>query len=74
MDTALLSTLDQQGKEKFQQTISFFQGDMSALAAQLSIDPHLRLEYSRLIKAMVDDLHQRADIGIISWEQVAREA
>lgn len=44
-----LSVLDKSGKEQFEQVISAFQGDMSAAAAQLSIDPRLRLEYSRLI-------------------------
>lgn len=50
MDTALLSSLDQRGKARFEQVIASFQGDMSVFAAQLSIDPRLRLEYSRLIK------------------------
>ncbi|AOR59407.1 hypothetical protein [Pectobacterium parmentieri] len=74
MDTALLSPLDKRGKEQFEQVISAFQGDMSAAAAQLSIDPRLRLEYSRLIKAMSDELRERANIGILTWEQAAKEA
>ncbi|KMK19159.1 hypothetical protein ABW09_07185 [Pluralibacter gergoviae] len=74
MDTALLSSLDQRGKARFEQVIASFQGDMSAFAAQLSIDPRLRLEYSRLIKVMSDELRERANVGIISWEQAAKEA
>lgn len=74
MDTALLSVLDKRGKEQFEQVISAFQGDMSAAAAQLSIDPRLRLEYSRLIKSMSDELRERANRGILTWEQAAKEA
>lgn len=74
MDTALLSVLDKRGKEQFEQVISAFQGDMSAAAAQLSIDPRLRLEYFRLIKAMSDELRERANRGILTWEQAAKEA
>ncbi|MFE8149336.1 hypothetical protein RBA69_19225 [Brenneria goodwinii] len=74
MDTALLSPLDKRGKEQFEQVISAFQGEMAAIAAQLSIDPRLRLEYSRLIKAMSDELRERANRGILTWEQAAKEA
>ncbi|MEE3664923.1 hypothetical protein V2I52_24015 [Brenneria sp. g21c3] len=63
MNTALLSPLDKRGKEQFEQVISAFQGDMAAIAAQLSIDPRLRLEYSRLIKAMSDELRSVSTEG-----------
>lgn len=50
------------------------QGDVAAAAARLSIDPRLRLEYSRRIKKMADDLRSRVNAGLLTWEQAAKEA
>jgi len=44
MDTALLSALDSDGKAKFESAVNALQGDVSASAARLSVDPQLRLE------------------------------
>lgn len=74
MDTSLLSSLDEQGKEKFESAINSLQGEVALAAARLSIDPRLRLEYSRRIKAMSDDYRAKANIGLISWEQAAKKA
>lgn len=74
MDTALLSQLDTEGRSKFESAINALQGDVSAAAARLSIDPRLRLEYSRLIKEMANELRAKANTGIITWEYAAREA
>lgn len=74
MDTALLSQLDTEGRSKFESAINALQGDVSAAAARLSIDPRLRLEYSRLIKEMANELRAKANAGIITWEYAAREA
>lgn len=49
MDTALLSALDSDGKAKFESAVNALQGDVSAAAARLSVDPRLRLEYSKRI-------------------------
>jgi hypothetical protein len=69
MDVALLQSLDIKGREKFDEAISALQGDKSTIAARLSIDPRLRLEYSKLIKKMVDDLGSPA-----KWEQFGDDA
>ncbi|WP_313825796.1 hypothetical protein [Leclercia sp.] len=74
MDTALLSALDSDGKAKFESAINALQGDVSAAAARLSVDPRLRLEYSKRIKAMAEDLRAKANSGIISWEKAAMDA
>ena len=74
MDVALLQSLDTNGREKFDEAISALQGDISTIAARLSIDPRLRLEYSKLIKKMADDLRSRANMGLITWEKAAQEA
>ncbi|KGD72572.1 hypothetical protein HA49_17890 [Tatumella morbirosei] len=74
MDTALLSTLDSDGKAKFESAVNALQGNVSAAAARLSVDPRLRLEYSRRIKEMAADLKAKANSGIISWEKAALEA
>lgn len=74
MDTTLLQVLDQQGHERFQSEINALQGDVAAAATRLSIDPRLRLEYSRLIKEMANDLTTKVNAGLINWEQAAREA
>ena len=74
MDTALLSSLDSDGKAKFESAVNALQGDVSAAATTLSIDPPLRLEYSQRIKEMASDLRGKANIGIISWEKAALEA
>jgi len=74
MDTSLLNVMDSTGKEKFEAAIRALQGDVALAAARLSIDPQLRLEYSRRIKAMADALRAKANIGLISWEQAASEA
>ena len=74
MDTALLNALDSDGKEKFESALNALQGDILAAAARLSVDPRLRLEYSRRIKEMSADLRARANLGMITWEKAAIEA
>ncbi|WP_241606737.1 hypothetical protein [Rosenbergiella epipactidis] len=74
MDTALLNALDSDGKAKFESALNALQGDISAAAARLSVDPRLRLEYSRRIKEMSADLRARANLGMITWEKAAIEA
>ncbi len=74
MDTSLLSSLNKPGQEQFESVINSLQGEVALAATRLSIDPRLRLEYSRRIKAMSDDYRARANIGLISWEQAAKEA
>ena len=74
MDTALLNALDSDGKKKFESALNALQGDISAAAARLSVDPRLRLEYSRRIKEMSADLRARANLGMITWEKAAIEA
>lgn len=74
MDTSLLNSVNSQGREHFEAALNALQGDISAAAARLSIDPRLRLEYSNRIKDMAEDLRTRANIGVISWEQAAKEA
>lgn len=74
MDTALLSALDSDGKAKFESAVNALQGDVSAAAARLSVDPRLRLEYSKRIKEMAEDLRAKANSGIISWDKAAMEA
>lgn len=74
MDTTLLNALDTSGRDKFESVVNTLQGDVSAVAARLTIDPRLRLEYSRRIKEMSSDLRAKATAGVISWEKAAREA
>ncbi len=74
MDTTLLSALDTDGRDKFESAMNALQGDVSAAAARLSIDPRLRLEYSKRIKEMSADLRAKANAGVISWDKAAREA
>lgn len=74
MDISLLNSVNSQGSEHFEAALNALQGDISAAAARLSIDPRLRLEYSSRIKDMAEDLRTRANIGVISWEQAAKEA
>ncbi|KFC79694.1 hypothetical protein, partial [Ewingella americana] len=74
MDTALLSSLDSDDKAKFESAVNALQGDVSAAATTLSVDPPLRLEYSQRIKEIASDLSGKANIGIISWEKAALEA
>lgn len=74
MDTALLASLDGEGKKKLERAIATLQGDVNAASGVLYVDPKLRLEYSRRIKAMSDDLYAKASRGIISWEKAAEEA
>ncbi|WP_234366552.1 hypothetical protein [Pantoea vagans] len=74
MDTALLSALDSDGKTKFESAVNALQGDVSAAAARLSVDSQLRLEYSKRIKEMAEDLRAKANSGIISWDKAAMEA
>lgn len=73
MDTSFLNALDTKNREQFDAAINALQGDVAA-AARLSIDPRLRLEYSRRIKEMTDDLRSRVNAGLITWEQAAKEA
>ncbi|WP_336295648.1 hypothetical protein [Cronobacter dublinensis] len=74
MDTTLLNALNTDGRDKFEGAINALQGDVSAAADRLTIDPRLRLQYARLIKEMSADLRAKANAGMISWEQAAREA
>ena len=74
MDTTLLSALDTDGRDKFESAMNALQGDVSAAAARLSVDPRLRLEYSKRIKEMSVDLRAKANAGVISWDKAAREA
>ncbi|MCY0775055.1 hypothetical protein OWK27_20415 [Enterobacter cloacae complex sp. 2022EL-00788] len=74
MDTTLLNALDASEHDKFDSAINALQGDVSAVAARLTIDPRLRLEYSRRIKEMSADLRAKATAGVISWEKAAQEA
>ena len=73
MDTTLLSALDTDGRDKFESAMNALQGDVSAAAARLSVDPRLRLEYSKRIKEMSADLRAKANAGVISWDKAARE-
>ncbi|WP_246871033.1 hypothetical protein [Pantoea ananatis] len=72
MNTSFLNTLDTKNREQFDAAINALQGDVAA--APLSIDPRLRLEYSRRIKEMADDLRSRVNAGLLTWEQAAKEA
>lgn len=74
MDTALLSSLDSDDKARFERAVNALQGDVSAAATTLSVDPPLRLEYSQRINEIASDLSGKANIGIISWEKAALEA
>ena len=74
MGTAFSASLSSIEQQQFDEVISVFQGDLSAAAARLSVDPRLRLEYSRRIKEMAADLTSRANRGFITWQQAAREA
>ena len=74
MDTTLLRALDTDGRDKFESAINALQGDVAAAAARLSVDPRLRLEYSKRIKEMASDLRAKANAGVISWEKAAQEA
>lgn len=74
MDTTLLNALDTSGRDKFESAVNALQGDVSAAAARLTIDPRLRLEYAQHIKEMSEDLRAKANTGVISWEKAAREA
>lgn len=74
MDTTLLHALDTDGRDKFESAINALQGDVAAAAARLSVDPRLRLEYSKRIKEMASDLRAKANAGVISWEKAAQEA
>ena len=74
MDTTLLRALDTDGRDNFERAINALQGDVAAAAARLSVDPRLRLEYSKLIKEMASDLRAKANAGVITWEKAAQEA
>lgn len=74
MDISFLNSLDSKSREQFDAAINALQGDVAAAAARLSVDPRLRLEYSKRIKEMAEDLRSRANLGLITWEQAAREA
>lgn len=74
MDTTLLRELDTDGRDNFERAINALQGDVAAAAARLSVDPRLRLEYSKLIKEMASDLRAKANAGVITWEKAAQEA
>ncbi|WP_324021021.1 hypothetical protein [Pantoea sp. JZ29] len=65
MDTSFLNALDTENREQFDAAINALQGDVAA-AARLSIDPRLRLEYSRRIKEMADDLRARVNAGLLT--------
>lgn len=74
MDEMILRALDKNGKQQLDSVITILQGEIDAIAVTLSLDPALRLQYSRLIKQMSEDYQSRASVGLISWEQAAREA
>lgn len=74
MDASLLNRINSQEREQFESTINMFQGEISVAATRLLIDPRLRLEYSKRIKEMAEDLRSRAKISLISWEQAAQQA
>ncbi|MEH0888135.1 hypothetical protein [Enterobacter sp. UNJFSC 003] len=74
MNTTLLRALDTDGHDKFESAINALQGDIAAAAARLSVDPRLRLEYSKRIKEMASDQRAKANAGVISWEKAAQEA
>lgn len=74
MDEMILCSLDTNSKQQFESAIYALQGDLDAAALTLSLDPALRIQYSRLIKQMSDDYRSRAAVGMISWEQAARES
>lgn len=74
MDASLLNVLDQQGQSEFERVITVCQGELFAASAGFSIDPHLRLEYARQIKAMSEELRFKASHGAITWSQAAQEA
>lgn len=59
MDTSLLNSVNSQGREQFESAMNALQGDISAAAARLLIDPRLRLEYSKRIKEMAEDLRSK---------------
>ncbi|WP_337014206.1 hypothetical protein [Pantoea sp. AS142] len=59
MDTSFLNSMDSRGRERFEAAVNALQGDVSAAAARLSVDPRLRLEYSKRIKEMAEDLRSR---------------
>lgn len=58
--------MDSRGRERFEEAVNALQGDVSAAAARLSVDPRLRLEYSKRIKEMAEDLRSRANLGLIT--------
>ncbi|AGB80500.1 hypothetical protein D781_0105 [Serratia sp. FGI94] len=66
--------MDKDGQDKFKKAIAALQGDISVAATVMYVDPKLRLEYSRRIKMMSDDLYGKASRGVITWEQAAAEA
>lgn len=66
MDTSFLNSMDGRGREQFEMAINALQGNISAAAARLSVDPRLRLEYSKRIKYMAEDLRSRANLGLIT--------
>lgn len=68
MDISFLNSLDSKSREQFDAAINALQGDVAAAAARLSVDPRLRLEYSKRIKEMAEDLRSRANLGLITWE------
>ena len=74
MDASLLNRINSQEREQFESTINMFQGEISVAATRLLIDPRLRLEYSKRIKEMAEDLRSRAKMGLISWKQAAQQA
>lgn len=74
MDTSFLNALDTKNHEQFDAAINALQGDVAAAAARLSINPRLRLEYSRRIKEMAGDLRSRVNAGLLTLEQAAKEA
>lgn len=62
------------GKNVFEDAINMLQGDVTTAAARLTIDPNLRLEYSRRIKEMSDRLKEKVANGSTTWKQAAQEA
>lgn len=69
-----MDTTAEDDKLLFQSTMDALQGEVANGGVYLTLDPHLRMQYSRMIKEMADELHTKAASGAISWQQAASEA
>jgi hypothetical protein len=59
MDTTLLSALDTDGRDKFESAMNALQGDVSAAAARLSVDPAYALSTQKESKKCPQTYAQR---------------